>query len=60
MKILSGNFNEKLGREDILKPTIGNESIHQVSNDNDVRIVNFSTLKNVVIQSTMFPYQNIH
>jgi hypothetical protein len=31
-----GNFITKLGREDILKPTIGNESQHQDSNDNGI------------------------
>jgi hypothetical protein len=34
MKILLGKFNAKVGREDIFKPTIGNESSHEVSNDN--------------------------
>jgi hypothetical protein len=48
MKILSGNFNGELGREDIFKPRIGNDSIHQDSNDNGVRIVNFATSKNIV------------
>jgi hypothetical protein len=42
MKILLGDFNEKLGREDIFKPTIGYESLHQDSKDNGVRIVNFA------------------
>jgi len=43
MKILLGHFNSKLGREDIFIPTIGNESLHHVRNDNGVRIVNFAT-----------------
>ena len=60
MKILLGDFNAKVGREKILKPTIGNESLHQYSNDNGVRIVNFTTSKNLVVKSTMFPHQNIH
>ena len=46
MKILSGDFNAKLEREDIFKPTIWNESLHQDSNDNGARIVNFATSKN--------------
>jgi len=45
LKILLGEFNAKVGREDIFKPTIGNESLHQHSNDNGVRIVNFATPK---------------
>jgi hypothetical protein len=40
MRILLGHFNAKLGREDIFKPTIGNESLHRTINDNGVRIVN--------------------
>jgi len=54
MKILLGNFNAKLGREDIFKLTIGNERLHKDSNDNNVRIVNFATLTNLVVKSKMF------
>jgi hypothetical protein len=46
MKILLGYFNAKVGREDILKPTIGNEISHEIGNDNAVRVVNFATSKN--------------
>jgi exonuclease III len=42
MKILLGDFNTKVGREDIFKPTIGNENLHEISNDNGVRVVNFA------------------
>jgi hypothetical protein len=35
-------------------------SLHQDSNDNGVRIVNFTTSKNLVVKSTMFPRGNIH
>jgi hypothetical protein len=43
MNILLGDFNAKVGREDIFKPTIENESLHEISNDNAVRLVNFDT-----------------
>ena len=43
MKILLGDFNAKVERENIFKPTIGNESLHQESNKNGVRIVNVAT-----------------
>jgi len=32
MKILLEDFNAKVGRENKFKPTIANESLHQVSN----------------------------
>ena len=47
-------------RENIFKPTIGNESLHQDSNDNGVRIINFATSKNLAVKSTMFPHRNFH
>ena len=56
MKILLGDFNAKVERENIFKPTISNESLNQDSNDNGVRIVNFATSKNLVIKSTMSPH----
>jgi hypothetical protein len=59
MKILL-DFNAKVGREDIFKLTIGNESLHEISNDNGVRLVNFATSKNLRVKSTMFPHHNIH
>ena len=43
MKILLRDFNAKLGREDIFKPIVGQESLHQDSNDNGVGLVNFAT-----------------
>jgi hypothetical protein len=36
MKILLGDFNIKVGREDIFEPTVGNESLHEISNDSGV------------------------
>jgi hypothetical protein len=31
-----------------------------MTNDNVVREVNFSTSKNLIVKSTMFPHRNIH
>jgi exonuclease III len=57
MKILLGDFNVKVSKEDILEQRIGNESVHEISNNNGVRIINFATSKSV--KSTTFPYHNI-
>jgi hypothetical protein len=45
MKILLGDFNAKVGRENVFKPKIGKENLHQDSNDHGVRIVNFINQK---------------
>jgi len=42
MKILLDDFSAKVGREDIFKPKIGNESLHRNNIDNGVRTVNFA------------------
>ena len=60
MKILVGDFNAKVRRGNIVKLTIRNESLHQDCNDNGVRIVDFTTSKNLVVKSTMFLHRNIH
>jgi hypothetical protein len=54
------DFNAKVRREDILKPVTGNESLHEASNDNEVRVVNFATPKNLIVKSTTFPHRDIH
>jgi len=59
MKILL-DLTVKVGRENIFKPTVGNESLYQDSNDNGVRKVNFVTSNNLLVKSTMFPHRNIH
>ena len=43
MKILSGDFCAKVEIQNIFKQTIGIESLHQDTNDNSVRSVNFAT-----------------
>jgi len=59
-KILLGDFSANVRKENIFKPTIGNENLHQDGNDEGVRIVKFTTSKNVVVRSTMFPHREIH
>jgi len=60
MKILLGDFNTKVGSENIFKPTIGKESLHQDINDNWFRLVNFATSKILLVKRTMFPHQKVH
>jgi hypothetical protein len=59
MKILSGDFNAKVGREDIFKPTIGHEGMKLVMII-ELDLVNFARSKILRVKSTMFPHRNIH
>jgi hypothetical protein len=54
MKISFGDFYAKVDKEDVFNPTIGNESLHEISNDNGVRVLNSATSKNLIVKSTMF------
>jgi hypothetical protein len=42
-----GDFSAKVCGEDILKPTIGYERLYINSHDNGVRVVNFTTSKDL-------------
>jgi endonuclease/exonuclease/phosphatase family metal-dependent hydrolase len=61
MKILLGDFNSKVNREDIFKPTIW-KSLHKIarSNENGVMVVNSATSKNLIAKITMLSHRNIH
>jgi exonuclease III len=52
-KILVGDFNAEVGRKDIFKPTIGNESLHEINNDNGDGAANFATSKSLTVKSTI-------
>jgi hypothetical protein len=52
MKILLARFNFKVGKEDIFKPTIGNKSLHEISNDIGVGVVNFAASINLTVKGT--------
>jgi hypothetical protein len=52
IKILLGEFNAKVWREDIFRQTIRHESLSEINNDNGVRIVKFATSKKLATKST--------
>jgi hypothetical protein len=60
MKILLGDFNAKVDKVDIFKPTIGNESLNEISYDNGIGVIISATSINPTVKSTMLPRRIIH
>jgi len=60
LKILMGDWNVKVGREDIYQGLIGRHSMHLNCNNNGQRLVDFAAAKNMVVSSTCFPHKEIH
>lgn len=60
IKIIIGDANAKVGREEIYRKHIGKHSLHAECNNNGTRLVNFAASKNMIIGSTMFERKDIH
>jgi hypothetical protein len=60
LKIFRGDLNAEVEREDIFKLSVGNESLHETSNDNRIRVVNVATTKYLVVKVTTLPLCTIH
>jgi len=43
----------------VYRPTKGLESLHLISNNNGMRVINFATSKDLVVSSTFFPRKDI-
>lgn len=54
IKVIVGDTNAKVGRERMYRPIIGPDGLHEVSNGNGTRVINFAHSKNF-ISSTYFP-----
>ena len=58
--ITLGDFNAKLGKELLYKDITGRHSMHEVTNNNDLRLVQYATINNFKVLSTWYPRNDIH
>jgi len=59
IKIILGDFNAKLGKESIYKPTIGNESLYNEINNNRIKMIQFAISIGLNVRITTFPHKDI-
>jgi hypothetical protein len=52
--------NTKVGRETVHQPTIGKHSLHERTNENGLRLVDFAAGRQMVIKSTYFMHKRVH
>jgi hypothetical protein len=55
-----GAANAKVGWETVHQPTIGNHSLHESTNENGLRMVDFAAGRQLSIKSTYFMHKRIH
>jgi len=55
-----GDFNAKLCKEQLYKDVIGRHSLHEVTNNNGLRLVQYATINNFKVLSTWYPRKDIH
>jgi len=60
IKIILGDFNAKVGKESKHKPTIGNESLCNETNNNGIKMIQFVISDGLNARSTTFPHKDIN
>lgn len=60
IKIILGDCNAKISKEEAYIPTIGKYSKHKESNENGIRLIGFAMERSMVIRSTEFQHKEIH
>lgn len=60
IKLVLGDFNAQVGREDEYTSITGKYSLHHITNDNGAKLIQFAASNNMRIRSTVFPHKDIH
>jgi hypothetical protein len=60
VKLMMGDANAKVGRETVHQPTISKHSLHENTNENGLRLVDFAAGSQMAIKSTYFMHKRIH
>ena len=58
IKIVMGDFNAKVGKEEVFRPTIGKFSLHDTTNENGERMIYFAAGRDLVVKSTFHQHKD--
>ena len=60
IKIVLGDFNVQVGKEAVDFPTVGNHTLHSLTNDNGSPLIQFAVSRNMIIGSTFHLHKDFH
>lgn len=60
MKVILGDFNAKIGKEDQYRMVAGKCGLHEQTSINGERVCLFAETQRLIISSTCFPHKSIH
>jgi hypothetical protein len=60
VKLVMRDANAKVGRETVHQTTIGKHSLHESTNEHELRLVDFAAGGQMAIKSTYFMHKRIH
>jgi hypothetical protein len=58
--MLLRDYNAKVDKEHVLKPSIENESLYEINEDNGSKAASFDTFQNITVRSTTLTHRNVH
>ena len=58
VKVIIGDANAQVGREEFFRPVIGRHGLHSSTNENGLRLINFAAARGMAICSSYFPRLN--
>lgn len=57
--LITGDFNAKIGREEVFRPTIGKYSLHEMTIYTGQRLIDMATTTNLLVKFSVIEHKRI-